>query len=140
MGKNHSHKSIYKWDTDKIVYKDKCFECDMEDVEIHFHHIIPEVKGGKKTIPLCSTCHGRVHDRNFEHHSHLRKLGIERAKLEGKFKGRAVGSKESIEKFLSKPTTINIIELMNKGCGPREIIRRLKVSPNSIYKVKKYMV
>ena len=35
--------------------------------------------------------------------------GIERSKLEGKYRGRQVGTSESIEKFLSKPKTKMII-------------------------------
>ncbi len=65
--KNHSNTSTYKWVNDMIVYKDKCFECGESGVEIHFHHIVPETMGGKKTIPLCVKCHGLVHDRNFVH-------------------------------------------------------------------------
>jgi hypothetical protein len=119
-----------------IVYKDKCFECGESGVEIHFHHIVPETMGGKKTIPLCVKCHGLVHDRNFVHHSHLQKLGIERAKLEGKFKGRVVGSKEAIEKFISKPKTLKIKNYLDDGYPIRVICRMLKVSPNTVYKVK----
>ena len=37
-----------------------CFECG--DVATENHHVIPRSLGGTKTVPLCATCHGRVHD------------------------------------------------------------------------------
>ena len=39
----------------------KCFECGSTD-NIHQHHVVPRIKGGSKTVPLCSRCHGLVHD------------------------------------------------------------------------------
>ena len=36
-----------------------CFECGEQATEEH--HIIPKVQGGKKTIPLCTSCHMKVH-------------------------------------------------------------------------------
>lgn len=36
-----------------------CFECGEPATE--HHHIIPRVLGGKKTIPLCTCCHMKVH-------------------------------------------------------------------------------
>lgn len=136
---NHTNRSTYEWKTDIIVYKDKCFECGVENVTIHFHHIIPEIRGGSKTIPLCPTCHGLVHNRNFDHHRELQRLGIEKAKLLGKYKGRKTGTKEEIDSYLTKDRTKQIIELLNNGYGPRAIMRLLKCSPNSIYKVRKYI-
>lgn len=37
-----------------------CFECGA--VAEEYHHVIPKSLGGKLTIPLCSVCHGKVHD------------------------------------------------------------------------------
>jgi hypothetical protein len=42
-----------------IVDKNICFECSAPAEEDH--HVIPQSMGGKKTIPLCSTCHSLVH-------------------------------------------------------------------------------
>jgi len=39
----------------------KCFECGSTD-NIHQHHVVPRIKGGNKTVPLCETCHSLVHD------------------------------------------------------------------------------
>ena len=46
----------------KATYIDPniCFECGAPATEQH--HIIPVVRGGIKTIPLCSACHAKVHD------------------------------------------------------------------------------
>jgi hypothetical protein len=134
----HSHLNTYKWNEDKIVYKDKCFECDSTE-NIHYHHILPEIRGGKKTIPLCVICHGLVHDRNFDHYRELQRIGIERAKLEGKFTGRKPDSKETVETFLNKVKVKMIIELLNDGYGPRHIMRAAKCGPNLVYKVKEHL-
>jgi hypothetical protein len=137
---NHSHKSTYEWTTDKIVYKNICFECGKDNTIIHYHHIVPEIRGGKSTIPLCSTCHGLVHDRNFDHHRELQRIGIERAKLQGKYKGRKVGSTETVNEYLNKERIKKIGELLNSGYGVRETCRVLKCSPNTIAKFKKHNV
>ena len=38
-----------------------CFECgrpaDMD------HHVVPRLRGGQRTVPLCLACHGKAHDR-----------------------------------------------------------------------------
>ena len=41
-----------------------CFECGANS-NIHQHHVVPKTLGGKKTIPLCGACHGKVHNKNF---------------------------------------------------------------------------
>lgn len=134
----HSNYQTYKWDEDKIVYKHKCFECDSIG-DIHYHHVVPQILGGIKTIPLCSVCHGKVHNINFMNHKELVKKGIERAKLNPeKYKGRIPGSKETNEMYMNKPVTLKIKELLDNGHSVRGIIRTLKVSPNSVSKVKQY--
>jgi len=77
--KNHSPKSSYAWKDDKTIKKDCCYECGSTE-DIQYHHIIPESKGGKETIPLCIICHGKVHDVDFVKMKELQKEGIERAK------------------------------------------------------------
>jgi DNA invertase Pin-like site-specific DNA recombinase len=62
--------------------------------------------------------------------------GIERSKLLGKYKGRQVGSVETIDKFISKPKNKKIKEMIDSGLGIRKISRILECSPNPIYKVK----
>jgi hypothetical protein len=56
-----------------------CFECDSAD-EIQMHHIVPRSLGGTKTVPLCSTCHGKAHQSNMSKNSLTRAaLGAIRA-------------------------------------------------------------
>lgn len=65
-----------------MIDSNKCYECDSSE-NIHNHHVIPRIRGGKKTIPLCEKCHGKVHGLNFINHKKLVKEGLEKAKLRG---------------------------------------------------------
>lgn len=38
---------------------ENCFECG--EIATEQHHVIPKVLGGKKTVPLCTACHMKVH-------------------------------------------------------------------------------
>ena len=40
-----------------------CFERD--ERAVFNHYVIPKSQGGKRTVPLCATCHGIVHSRTF---------------------------------------------------------------------------
>lgn len=77
----------------------------------------------------------------FQYHQTREKTlaGIERAKFQGKYKGRKIGSTESIETFLSKPKVQKIMTLLNEDIGIRKISRIVECSPNYIYKVKNAM-
>lgn len=59
-----------------------CFECNSEE-DIHEHHVVPESKGGTKTIPLCGKCHGFVHNKVFLDVSYLTREGLRKAKERG---------------------------------------------------------
>lgn len=63
-----------------------CFEC--EEPAVHWHHVIPRVLGGTKTIPLCERCHGLVHSRDMTHHVRLTKVAMD----EKRRRGERVGS------------------------------------------------
>jgi len=43
--------------------REPCFECGRPSA--HNHHVIPKIRGGTKTVPLCLSCHGKVHDKEF---------------------------------------------------------------------------
>lgn len=77
----------------------------------------------------------------FQYHQTKEKTlaGIERAKLDGKYKGRKIGSTESMNTFLSKPKVQKIMTLLNEDIGIRKISRIVECSPNYIYKVKDAM-
>jgi DNA invertase Pin-like site-specific DNA recombinase len=66
--------------------------------------------------------------------------GIEKSKIEGKYRGRQVGTKESNEKFLSKPKTRMIIKDLENGYTTQEISFRCRCSFSTIDKVKKLML
>jgi len=62
--------------------------------------------------------------------------GIAKAKARGEYKGRDVNSKESREKFLSKPKSQKIIKKLKKGESVRSTALKLKTSINTVRKVK----
>lgn len=69
-----------------IIESDECFECG-KTIGIHNHHVVPRIKGGKRKIPLCEECHGKVHGKNFLNHKELTKLGLKKSKLAGTILG-----------------------------------------------------
>lgn len=74
----------------------------------------------------------------FQYHQTREKTldGINRAKLEGKYRGRRIGSVESMDKFRKKEKVVKIKELIESGVGIRVISRTLSCSTNYVYKVK----
>ena len=72
----------------------------------------------------------------YETHKLKTQMGIERGKLEGKYRGRKLGSVESDDKFMTKPKVIKIKELLESNVPIRKIMRVCSTSPNTIYKVK----
>lgn len=71
-----------------------CINCGSPASELH--HIIPLALGGNdidsNKVWLCNKCHALVHNANLTTRGtdwkYLQKAGIEKAKLEGKYKGR----------------------------------------------------
>jgi 5-methylcytosine-specific restriction endonuclease McrA len=59
---------------------EKCFECGNSATENH--HVIPKSLGGTKTVPLCSSCHMKVHGldgtRRAESHVENTKRGLDK--------------------------------------------------------------
>jgi len=78
----------------------------------------------------------------FQYHQTREKTlaGIQRGKLDGKYKGRVVGSTENIDKFNNKPKVKKIQSLLKENIGIRKISRIVECSPNYIYKVKESMM
>ena len=69
-----------------IIDPHHCFECG-GDVE-EMHHVVPVVTGGTRVVPLCESCHGKVHQLNREGHSFLIKVALKKKKE----KGEAIGA------------------------------------------------
>lgn len=65
------------------------------------------------------------------------KEGIAKAKIEGKYRGRSVNTKESLEEFLAKPKSKLIIKKLNKNMPLREVADKCKASLSTVMKVKK---
>jgi DNA invertase Pin-like site-specific DNA recombinase len=63
--------------------------------------------------------------------------GIRLRKARGLYRGRSIGTKDSVEKFLSKPKTILVSKYLNRGLSYGEIQSIVGCSPNFISKVKR---
>lgn len=119
-----------------LIDLDKCFECGKPMDELH--HVVPRSKGGVKTIPLCTKCHGNAHGMKRRiTSSDLIKDGMKVAKANGKHIGRFKGTIESKEIFLNKHNDI-IIELKN-GLSIRSTCLKVGKSLGTVAKVRKYI-
>jgi hypothetical protein len=58
-----------------------CWECGKSPT--HDHHVVPRARGGVKTIPLCYSCHGKVHSREMMTTSALTKAALAAKKARG---------------------------------------------------------
>ena len=67
------------------------------------------------------------------------KKGIERAKKNGVYKGRKIGSCEKIDEFINKPKIQQVISLLQEGNKSVDIIKMVDISMNTITKVKKLL-
>jgi hypothetical protein len=116
---------------------DKCFECD-STLNINNHHVVPRVLGGKRTIPLCEICHGKVHDTTFNTMKRitLAKIGRQKAIENGVIMGRPEKSNESKETFMNKSQAKEIKELLEKGFSVRKIAKTVNCSTRTVMKVK----
>jgi DNA invertase Pin-like site-specific DNA recombinase len=65
--------------------------------------------------------------------------GIAKAKLAGKYQGRSVNTKESTQKFLSKPKIQRIVRDLQSDYSIREIADNCDCSFSTIMKVKKIL-
>ena len=125
------------WADDKLISKDKCFECGSFK-DIHFHHVVPKSKGGKIAIPLCVKCHGIIHNRDFLKHKNLQRDGIERAKKRGVYKGRNNGSVETLDQLISKPKNKLAMKHLKDGkLKKNEIAKLVGLHSNTITKLVK---
>ena len=129
----------------------KCFECGNPAHEQH--HVIPQVRGGQKTIPLCSPCHGKVHDtKRSDNLSQLIKEGLHKAKCNGIKLGNPNGwgenqklgsiarSKQAIDNENNIQATTVINDCRDAGMSFRDIVKKLnemnyKTSKNKPFSV-----
>lgn len=72
-----------------------CVNCKQQ--ASHMHHVVPKSlggNGGTNLVPLCETCHGKVHGVDFQNHGVLTKLGLKKAKERGTKLGGLRGGTE----------------------------------------------
>lgn len=102
-----------------------CINCGNE--ADHMHHVVPKVLGGDEgsnLVPLCGACHDKVHGTNHLALKELQRAGIERAKKEGKYKGRKA--------------TINRLEICywnSQGLSHYKIAKQMKISRMTVHRV-----
>jgi hypothetical protein len=126
-----------RWKEDMLVSKDCCFECGSTD-KLHFHHVVPEVVGGKKTLPLCEICHGLVHNRDFVKARRLQRIGIDKAMAEGRFVGRRSDTRDTPERLLAKERSQRILAFLKENkYSYSEISKLVPCSRTTIVKVVK---
>ena len=123
------------------ILLDRCFECGTIG-DVDFHHVVPKSKGGTQMIPLCLSCHSKVHG---EHMLKIRKLANDsrnRMIKEKKEKGiphnlgRKEGYRETMDTFINKPKTKEIINLLSLNYTLREIAKMIQCSTKTVQKVK----
>ena len=103
-----------------------CFECEIPTKGKH--HVIPVSLGGTKQIPLCTDCHSIVHGVDLNNSS-LIKLGMQKAKDEGKQIGPPIkATEEMIEK---------VFALRSSGMSHRHIGMLVGLSNGTICKILK---
>jgi len=103
---------------------DRCFECDSTE-SIHYHHVVPKTLGGKKTIPLCNLCHGLVHNIDYVKIKSLQMAGIEKAKKDGKYKGRTKASIKKVE---------SAINLIKSGQSVKSAASKYNIGLSTLYR------
>lgn len=102
-----------------------CINCGNQ--ASNMHHVVPKVLGGNEgsnLVPLCGACHDKVHLTDHLTLKELQRVGIERAKKEGKYKGRPP--------TISRP---EIEDALAQGLNPTEVAKRLRVSRQSVYRI-----
>jgi DNA invertase Pin-like site-specific DNA recombinase len=63
--------------------------------------------------------------------------GIQVAKMKGIYKGRSAGSKENVQKFLSKTQNEKALRLLEKGYKGSEVSKIVGIHVNTVTKIKK---
>ncbi len=114
----------------------KCFECNFSG-NCHLHHVVPRSRGGTKMVILCESCHGKVHDRSFENHTNLIRMGLANARRKGVTLGRPEGSKVDVGEYLKKHD--DIVRLLGKGYSIRNVATLTDKSKGTVEAVKRGM-
>lgn len=117
----------------------KCFECDTTK-SIEQHHVVPRSLGGTRTLPLCSDCHAKVHDRKAISISELTRKAFEEKKKRGEYLGGIipygwyVKNEKLIPSKRESKIILQIIAMREQGLTFRAIVadlNRRKIKPRS---------
>ena len=99
--------------------------------DIEHHHIKPVCKGGTdhqhNFISLCVEHHGMMHSirpGSWAHRKELQRIGIEKAKKEGKFKGGQI-----------RIDYDEVKRLWNSGLGATKIAKQMGIDRASVYRI-----
>ena len=103
-----------------------CFECG--ELTTGRHHVVPRSKGGTKTVPLCLSCHRKVHEKEITHIELLRS-GMEKARASGVKFGRPTRITDTMRNMVE--------DLYDKGYTIRKISSVIHLSLGSIHKILK---
>lgn len=97
-----------------------CFECGK--LAEHNHHVVPRVRGGTKTVSLCTECHSKAHHLNKKMSApELIKEGMRKARERGVFPG--IPRKHNYQE---------IVRMRNCGVGVKEIAMAIGSSKGRI--------
>ena len=107
-----------------------CVICNTTE-NIEHHHITPVCKGGDdhphNFISLCVEHHGMIHSLrpgSWAHRKKLQRIGIDKAKKAGKYKGR----KPSIDRKELK-------RLWDSGLSAIEIAKQMNINRTTVYRL-----
>lgn len=133
----HYIKKIIASEIKNNMYKHSCFECGGKK-DLHKHHVIPRVLGGKNTLSLCGKCHSKVHNlKSLADISKLIKIGLEKAKKNGVILGRPKNSGYS-DSVVSKKYD-SVVETLKKGGSVRKTAKQFGLGCSTIQRVKKVL-
>lgn len=119
-----------------------CINCHQPATQLH--HVVPKSLGGNDTtnvVPLCDKCHGLIHHIEYEEgklsHSELTKIGMRKAKENGKQIGRIKGQKYPSKKEQENKIKIKELSIdFNGEVKDKELINMLGICRNTFYKYK----
>ena len=107
-----------------------CINCDSVN-DLHLHHIVPLAIGGtnklSNVVVLCNECHGKIHGVDMVKHRKLQREGIERAKEQGKYKGRKEVKIDNFEYHYNR--------YMNREVNKSQLARELNISRPTLDKL-----
>lgn len=106
----------------------QCQNCGNKGTQLH--HIVPLSNGGTNKISnlalLCDECHGKVHGKKV-FSTELQRKGVERAKKEGKYKGKP-------KKYTAdNPQLTKAIEMYLAGHTVKEVCAVTGIGRNTFY-------